>query len=94
MPSSSDAVTTSGRGATHGAAWGATRWAGRHAGLLASAVCAAVILGPMLLTRGFWLHYDMVFVPHLPLSDTTLGTAGQVPRAVPNDAIVALLDLV
>ena len=87
-------MTTSGRGATHGAAWGATRWAGRHAGLLASAVCAAVILGPMLLTRGFWLHYDMVFVPHLPLSDTTLGTAGQVPRAVPNDAIVALLDLV
>lgn len=81
-------MTTSGRGEARG-----TRRVGRHAGLIAGAVCAVVILGPMLLTRGFWLHYDMVFVPNLPLSSTTLGTAGQVPRAVPNDAIVALLDL-
>lgn len=49
-----------------------------------------VILGPAL-RRGYVWSYDMIFVPDLPLSDRTLGTDGSVPRAVPTDAVVALL---
>jgi hypothetical protein len=55
-------------------------------GLLAG----VAILGPAL-RRGYVWSYDMVFVPDLPLSDRTLGTDGSVPRAVPTDAVVALL---
>lgn len=62
--------------------------------MIVGALCGLVVLGPLLFTRGFLLRYDLVFVPHLPFSPTTLGTAGQVPRAVPNDAVVALLDTV
>lgn len=53
----------------------------------------ALVLGPAL-TPGYTLHYDLVFVPDLPLSAHTLGTDGSVPRAVPNDLVVALLGLV
>lgn len=51
-----------------------------------------VVLGPSL-APGYTLHYDLVFVPDLPLSARTLGTDGSVPRAVPNDLVVALLGL-
>lgn len=54
---------------------------------------AVLVLGPAL-APGFVLHYDMVFVPDLALSPRTLGTDGAVPRAVPNDAVVAALSLV
>ena len=51
----------------------------------------AVLLNAVLLPGYTWL-YDMVFVPDLPWSDRTLGTDGSVPRAVPTDAVVALLE--
>ncbi len=53
----------------------------------------ALVLGPAL-APGYTLHYDLVFVPDLPLSPRTLGIDGSVPRAVPNDLVVALASLV
>lgn len=61
------------------------RWIGAIVGLLT----AAAVLGPAL-KPGYLLFYDMVFVPRLGLSDRTLGIDGSVPRAVPNDLVVAL----
>jgi hypothetical protein len=52
-----------------------------------------IALGPALL-RGYVLTYDMVFVPQQPITSTVLGTDGSVPRAVPNDLLVALLSTV
>ncbi|WP_435198659.1 hypothetical protein [Janibacter sp. GS2] len=56
-------------------------------------VLGALVLGPAL-APGYTLHYDLVFVPDLALSPRTLGTDGSVPRAVPNDLLVALGSLV
>ncbi|NYF99603.1 hypothetical protein [Janibacter cremeus] len=56
-------------------------------------VLGILVLGPAL-APGYTLHYDLVFVPDLPLSARTLGTDGTVPRAVPNDLLVALASLV
>ena len=50
------------------------------------------VLGPAL-RRGYTLSYDMVFVPHPAITATTLGLDGSVPRAVPNDLVVALLSM-
>jgi hypothetical protein len=61
-------------------------WAGAALGLLA----AVIVLGPLLVRRGYVLSYDMVFVPHMPITATTWGTDGSVPRAVPEDLLVAL----
>lgn len=61
------------------------RWIGAIVGVLT----AAVVLGPAL-EPGYLLFYDMVFVPRLGLGDRTLGIDGSVPRAVPNDLVVAL----
>jgi hypothetical protein len=47
-------------------------------------------LGPGL-RRGFLLSYDMVFVPREPFSSTMFGLAGGPPRAVPSDAVLAVL---
>ena len=66
----------------------------RHVGAFVGLLVALAVLGPGLLRPGFWLHYDMVFVPHLGLGPATLALDGGVPRAVPNDTVVALLDLV
>lgn len=52
-------------------------------------VLGVLVLGPAL-APGYTLHYDLVFVPDLPLSARTLGIDGSVPRAVPNDLVVAL----
>lgn len=59
-------------------------------------VCAGVglllgllALGPAL-GAGYVLTYDMVFVPDQPVTSTVLGTDGSVPRAVPDDLVVAL----
>lgn len=62
-------------------------------GAAVGAVLGLIVLGPALMP-GYTLHYDLVFVPDLPLSARTLGTDGSVPRAVPNDLVVALLGLV
>ncbi|MDE9365985.1 hypothetical protein PZ938_10255 [Luteipulveratus sp. YIM 133132] len=59
-------------------------------GALAGLLCGLLALGPAL-RPGYLLVYDMVFVPRLELSARTLGVDGSVPRAVPNDAVVALL---
>ena len=47
-------------------------------------------LGPGL-RRGFLLSYDMVIVPHQPFTTTMFGLAGGPPRAVPSDAVLAVL---
>jgi hypothetical protein len=47
-------------------------------------------LGPGL-RRGFLLSYDMVIVPREPLTATMFGLAGGPPRAVPSDAVLAVL---
>ena len=51
---------------------------------------AGLILGPAL-APGYVLTYDMVFVPRLDLTRDTLGLGGALPRAVPVDAVTALL---
>ncbi|WP_018155773.1 hypothetical protein [Demetria terragena] len=61
-------------------------WYGAAGGV----VCAVLMLGPGL-APGYLLFYDMVFVPDLQLSDRVLGVDGSVPRAVPNDLVVAVL---
>ncbi len=53
-----------------------------------------VVLGPLVLDRGFILVGDMVFVPDQPWKDAWTGGDGGVPRAVPGDAWVSLLDSV
>jgi hypothetical protein len=65
----------------------------RWAALAASLVAAVVVLGPAL-GPGFVLLRDMVFVPRQPLTGSLLGLAAQAPRAVPSDAVVALLGTV
>lgn len=59
---------------------------GGWAGLLAI-VMLAPALGP-----GYVLSYDMVWVPDLALRHDTLGLGSGLPRAVPSDAVVAVLD--
>ena len=44
------------------------------------------------LGRGFILSYDMVWVPDLALGADALGLGSALPRAVPSDAVVAVLD--
>ena len=51
---------------------------------------AVLVLGPTL-GRGFVLAYDMVFVPGPAMSAATFGLSGGAPRAVPSDAVVAVL---
>lgn len=62
----------------------------RTVGAAAGLACAVLALGPAL-RPGYLLFYDMVFVPHLGITDHTLGVDGSVPRAVPGDLAVALL---
>ncbi|WP_050669592.1 hypothetical protein [Luteipulveratus halotolerans] len=62
-------------------------------GALTGLACGLVVLGPAM-RPGYLLFYDMIFVPRLGLGDRTLGVDGSVPRAVPNDAVVALLSTV
>lgn len=61
----------------------------RGTGALVGLASALLALGPAL-RPGYLLFYDMVFVPRLGFSDRTLGVDGNVPRAVPNDLMVAL----
>lgn len=67
-----------------------TRVGPRAVGALVGLCAALLALGPAL-RPGFLLFYDMVFVPDLAVTDHTLGIDGSVPRAVPNDLIVAVL---
>ncbi|MCW2751428.1 MAG: hypothetical protein JWR83_2538 [Aeromicrobium sp.] len=59
------------------------------AAVLALAVCAP------LFAHGYVLSYDMVWVPHLDLDRPEIwGLGSALPRAVPSDAVVALLGAV
>ncbi len=58
--------------------------------LLALAL-ACLLLGPAL-APGYVLSYDMVWVPDLALRPDVLGLGSSLPRAVPSDALVAVLD--
>ena len=51
----------------------------------------AVITGP-LLAPGFVVSYDMVFVPDLSVRLDLFGVSAAMPRAVPSDVVVAVLD--
>ncbi|MCW2758716.1 MAG: hypothetical protein JWO46_2462 [Nocardioidaceae bacterium] len=56
---------------------------------------AGVLCLPALRRPGLGLSGDLVFSPHQPLTDDTLGLGGRLARAVPLDAVVSLLgDLV
>ena len=50
-----------------------------------------LLLGPAL-GSGYVLSYDMVWVPQLDLRADILGLGTALPRAVPSDAVVAVLD--
>ena len=50
-----------------------------------------LLLGPAL-GHGYVLTYDMVWVPDLALRSDFLGLGTGLPRAVPSDAVVAVLD--
>ncbi|MBD3925929.1 hypothetical protein IEZ26_14985 [Nocardioides cavernae] len=71
-------------------------WAtARTRGLLLPTVWAAVLAVLLLggaLGRGYVLSYDMVWVPDLRLGADALGLGSALPRAVPSDAVVAVLD--
>jgi hypothetical protein len=54
------------------------------------ALLTLVVLAPVL-APGYVLSYDMVFTPHQPLLPESLGLGPALPRAVPADAVVALV---
>jgi hypothetical protein len=56
-----------------------------------SVALAVLLLGPGL-GPGYVLTYDMVWVPDLAVRTDTLGLGTALPRAVPSDAVVAVLD--
>ncbi|MEH1169807.1 hypothetical protein V6V47_30950 [Micromonospora sp. CPCC 205539] len=58
-----------------------------------AAAVAAVVLAPLLLP-GYVLRYDMVFVPRQALGWEVIAPASALPRAVPQDAVVALANQV
>jgi hypothetical protein len=63
----------------------------RRASLVLGALGFAVlVLGPAL-APGYVLLYDMVFVPQQDLLPASVGLGGQLPRAVPQDAVLAVL---
>ncbi|MFD4326340.1 hypothetical protein ACFWQC_17000 [Nocardioides sp. NPDC058538] len=63
----------------------------RAAPTLWAGVLAVLMLGPAL-GAGFVLSYDMVWVPDLVLTRDVLGLGSGLPRAVPSDAVIAVLD--
>lgn len=65
----------------------ADRWAPALWSLLLAMLMLGGALGP-----GFVLTYDMVWVPDLALTPDALGVGTALPRAVPSDAVVAVLD--
>jgi hypothetical protein len=56
--------------------------------LVLASILALLILGPMLLHRGFALRGDMVLVPDQPWKDGWLALDGSAPRFVPGDAVL------
>ena len=64
-------------------------------GLAYAWVCllSLAVMWPVLLP-GFALSYDLVFTPRQDLLPMSLGLGGGLPRAVPQDAVVALIEVV
>jgi hypothetical protein len=60
---------------------------------LAGVALGLLAIGPAL-APGYVLSYDMVFLPHAPLSAAAIGLSGGPPRAVPSDAVIAALSAV
>lgn len=56
-------------------------------------VLALVIAGPALMP-GFALSYDLVFTPRQDLLPASIGVGSGLPRAVPQDAVVAIVETV
>ncbi len=63
----------------------------RRLPLVWSLSLALLLLGPAL-APGYVLTYDMVWVPDLALRPDFLGLGSGLPRAVPSDAVVAVVD--
>lgn len=63
----------------------------RRHDLVWAGIVTSLVLGPLLLGRGFWLVGDMVFVREQPWKSAWLGLDGALPRAVPMDALISLL---
>lgn len=57
-------------------------------------VCISLLLLGPALAPGFVLTYDMVFVPRQELLPASIGLGGGLPRAVPQDAVVAIVSTV
>ncbi|HNJ79219.1 MAG TPA: hypothetical protein PKX56_07680, partial [Marmoricola sp.] len=55
-------------------------------------VLPVLALGPVLFRAGYLLTFDMVWVPQLSMRPSFLGLGSGWPRAVPSDAVVAILD--
>ena len=66
-------------------------WSGEAPVVLWALALALLVLGPAL-GPGFLLVRDMVWVPDLALRADALGLGSGLPRAVPSDAVVAVLD--
>lgn len=58
------------------------------------ALLALLLCGPLVFRAGHPLARDLVFVPHQPWTDATVGLGDSAPRAVPLDALVSLFDTV
>lgn len=54
---------------------------------------SVLLLGPVL-GPGYTLSYDMVFAAHQDLLPSSIGIGGGLPRAVPQDAVVAVLSTI
>ena len=63
----------------------------RAAPVLWSTVLAVLLLG-VALGPGYVLSYDMVWVPDLAVRPDFLGLGSSLPRAVPSDMVVSLVD--
>lgn len=64
----------------------------RRSTLITTLVVTVAALGPLLVRGGLALRGDMVFVPDQPWKPAWLGLTGGVPRAVPMDALISLVD--
>ena len=70
----------------------ARRWSSWSPSGVTTLVVTVAVLGPVLLGGGIALRGDMVFTPDQPWKPAWLGLDGAVPRAVPMDALVSVVD--
>jgi hypothetical protein len=63
-----------------------------QAPVVTTLIVTALVLGPLWVHGGIALRGDMVFTPDQPWKPAWLGLDGSVPRAVPMDALVSVVD--